>query len=62
MLDIIKKEFWDGYNLFERAFMMTMVLLQIMMYCIIPDSPIGMICGISGVICVVLTAKGKISS
>ena len=62
MVTWIKNEFWNGYNLFERVFMFAMILLQIIMYCFIPDSPIGMICGVSGVICVVLTAKGKISS
>ena len=58
----IKNEFWNGYSLFERIFMLAMVLLQIVMYCIAPDTLIGMVCGIAGVICVVLTAKGKISS
>ena len=58
----IKNEFWNGYSVYERLFMAAMILLQVVMYCIAPDSPIGMICGISGVICVVLTAKGKISS
>ena len=58
----IKNEFWNGYTLYERLFMLVMILLQIIMYCIAPDTPIGMICGISGVVCVVLTAKGKISS
>ena len=62
MVKWIKNEFWNGYNLFERIFMLSMVLLQIVMYCTMPDSPIGMVCGIAGVICVVLTAKGKISS
>ena len=58
----IKKEFWMDYNNFERIFMLSMILLQVIVYCIVPDSVIGMICGISGVICVVLTAKAKISS
>lgn len=58
----IKNEFWNGYNWFERIFMLAMVLLQVVMYCIAPDTLIGMVCGIAGVICVVLTAKGKISS
>lgn len=62
MVQWIKNEFWNGYNLFERVFMLAMVLLQVVMYCITPDTLIGMICGIAGVICVVLTAKGKISS
>lgn len=62
MVQWIKNEFWNGYNLFERVFMLAMVLLQVIMYCIAPDTLIGMVCGISGVICVALTAKGKISS
>jgi nicotinamide mononucleotide transporter len=32
------------------------------MYFIMPDSVIGIVCGLAGVICVALTAKGKISS
>ena len=58
----LKDEFWYGYTRFEKVFMASMVLLQIIVYCFITDSLIGMICGISGVICVVLTAKGKLSS
>ena len=58
----IQNEFWNGYSWFERIFMWTMVLLQIIMYCIAPETAIGMVCGVAGVICVVLTAKGKISS
>ena len=58
----LKNEFWNGYTCFERVFMVAMVLLQVVMYCIAPDTLIGMVCGIAGVICVVLTAKGKISS
>lgn len=57
-----KNEFWVGYNLFEKLFLVAMVLLQIVVYCFVPDSIIGMVCGVAGVICVVLTAKAKISS
>lgn len=62
MVRWIKNEFWNGYSWFERAFLLSMVLLQLIVYCFVPDTPIGMVCGIAGVICVVLTAKGKISS
>lgn len=58
----LKNEFITGYNKFEHIFLLAMVLLQVIMYCIVPDTAIGMVCGIAGVICVVLTAKGKISS
>jgi nicotinamide mononucleotide transporter len=54
-------EFWDGYTLFEKLFMLGMLLLQIGVFAIAPDSIIGIVSGISGVISVVLCAKGKIS-
>jgi nicotinamide mononucleotide transporter len=57
----IKNEFWLGYNLFEKLFLYSMLLLQIIVYIIVPDTAIGIISGISGVISVVLCAKGKIS-
>lgn len=62
MVKWLKNEFWTGYNCFERTFLFLMVLLQVIVYCFVPDTPIGIVCGIAGVICVVLTAKGKISS
>lgn len=58
----LKNEFWNGYTLFEKIFLFSMVALQLIVYCFVPDTPIGMVCGVAGVICVVLTAKGKISS
>ena len=39
-----------------------MIALQAIVYYFVPDTPIGIVCGIAGCICVVLTAKGKISS
>ena len=57
----VKNEFWTGYNLFEKLFMLSMLLVQIVVFCIVPDTPLGIISGISGVISVVLCAKGKIS-
>ena len=62
MMNWIKNEFWNGYKRFERMYLLAMVLLQVIVYCFVPETPIGMVCGIAGVICVVLTAKGKISS
>ena len=62
MVKWLKNEFWNGYTLFEKIFLASMVLLQVIVYCFVPDTPIGIICGIAGCICVVLTAKGKISS
>ncbi len=62
MVKWLKNEFWNGYNTFEKLFFASMILLQVIVYCFVPDTPIGIVCGIAGVICVALTAKGKISS
>ena len=59
--DIITKEFIRGYSTFDKLFMISMLLVQIIVFCIVPDSLLGIIAGISGVISVVLCAKGKIS-
>lgn len=59
--DFVKNEFWNGYTLFEKLFLLSMLVLQIVVYIIVPDTVIGIISGISGVISVVLCAKGKIS-
>ena len=59
--DILTKEFMRGYSTFDKLFMVAMLLVQIIVFCIVPDSPLGIVAGISGVISVVLCAKGKIS-
>ena len=59
--NIFREEFINGYNLFDKLFMLGMVLLQIIVFMICPDTLLGIISGISGVISVVLCAKAKIS-
>lgn len=59
--EFLLNELWIGYNLFEKLFLIGMLLLQIIVYIIVPDSPLGVISGISGIFSVVLCAKGKIS-
>lgn len=59
--EIFEKEFMKGYSLFDKFFMLAMLLVQIVVFIVAPDSIIGIIAGISGVISVVLCAKGKIS-
>lgn len=54
------RNFWTGYSPFERAFLWSMVLLQVIVFCIVPDTPLNIIAGIAGVISVVLCAKGKV--
>lgn len=60
-LNWIKNEIWTGYSVFEKLYLISMLLLQIVVFCITPDTPLGIISGIAGVISVVLCAKGKIS-
>lgn len=57
----MNSEFMKGYSLFDKWFMLAMLLMQIIVFIINPDSLLGIIAGISGVISVVLCAKGKIS-
>lgn len=59
--NVLTKEFMRGYSVFDRAFMIAMLLVQIIVFCICPDSLLGTVAGVSGVISVVLCAKGKIS-
>lgn len=54
-------EFWIGYTKFEKIYLLSMILLQIIVFIIMPDTPLSIIAGIAGVISVVLCAKGKIS-
>ena len=56
----IKKEF-GNLSRFDITFMALMLAMQIVVFCIVPDSLISIIAGISGVISVVLCARGKIS-
>ncbi len=56
-----KDEYMIGYTVFEKVFMVSLIILQIVVFIFEPDSVLGFISGLSGVISVVLCAKGKIS-
>lgn len=56
----IKKEF-GNLSRFDITFMALMLAMQIVVFCIVPDGLISIVAGISGVISVVLCARGKIS-
>ena len=60
MKDWLVKTFWTGYSAFEKIFLVSMVALQIIVFCINPDTPLAIIAGIFGVVSVVLCAKGKV--
>ena len=53
--------FWTGYNMFEKLFLLIMLITQIVVFCIAPETPLGIVSGIAGVTSVVLCAKGKIT-
>lgn len=55
-----EKCFVTGYSAWERAFMATVVAMQIIVYCIAPDTPLSIIAGIAGCISVVMCAKGRL--
>lgn len=59
--DFISNELIKGYSAFDKLFLLGMLLLQIIVYIVAPDSMLGIVAGISGVISVVLCAKAKIS-
>ena len=60
MKNWLKKTFLTGYTTFEKVFLLSMIALQIAVFCITPDTPLNIIAGIAGVISVVLCAKGKV--
>lgn len=53
------KHFWTGYNTFEKIFMLLGILLQVVVFMIVPDTPLNIIAGLAGVISVVMCAKGR---
>ena len=58
----LKEEFLSGWKPFEVACVVIFLAAQIIAYVLMPDSPLGMISGIAGILCVVFVSKGKISN
>ncbi|WP_439287621.1 nicotinamide riboside transporter PnuC [Lonepinella sp. BR2904] len=61
-VNAIKKEFFGGWNAIETLWIVVFVGAQIWAYVQEPDSPLGMISGIAGLLCVIFVSKGKISN
>lgn len=55
-----KQTFSTGYSIYEKIFLVSMVALQVLVFCITPDTPLNIIAGIAGVVSVVLCAKGRV--
>ncbi|MBE2893604.1 nicotinamide riboside transporter PnuC [Spirabiliibacterium falconis] len=61
-LQKLKTELFSGWTPFEAFWLLLFLAVQIGVYIYEPDSLLGMISGISGIICVVFVGKGKISN
>lgn len=57
-----KHEFLSGWKPFEVVWLFLFIVAQVGVYIYYPDSILGMIAGISGIICNVFISKGKISN
>ncbi|AMW16255.1 nicotinamide riboside transporter PnuC [Glaesserella parasuis] len=62
LINQLKEEFFSGWKPFEVAWLFLFIAAQIGVYIYYPDSIIGMVAGISGIICNVFVSKGKISN
>jgi len=56
------KRYFKGWNLFEKIWLLTFTLVNIYLFFAWQDSWIGLIASLTGMLCVVLTAKARISS
>lgn len=59
MKNWLLQNFWTGYSTRERLFMAFAVVVQVVVFCFNPDTPLNIIAGIAGCISVILTAKGR---
>ena len=55
----ILSNFWNGYTVFEKLFLLSMVITQIVVFIFCPDTPLNIIAGLAGVVSVVMCAKGR---
>ena len=55
----LKKNFWDGFSIFELVYLLAMIALQVVVFVFAPDSWLNIIAGLAGVVSVVLCAKGR---
>lgn len=59
-VNAFRKYFVTGYSAWERAFMAIIVAMQIVVFCVAPDTQLSIIAGIAGCISVVMCAKGRL--
>jgi nicotinamide mononucleotide transporter len=56
------KGYFSDWSLFEKIWLLSFTAVNIYLYFAFKDTSIGLIASITGMLCVVLTAKGKISN
>lgn len=52
-------QLFTNWKKFEISYISILILLQLIVYAIVPDSVIGMISGVAGVLCLVYGMKGR---
>lgn len=57
-----KQELFGGWKPFEATWLLLFIAMQIGIYIYNPDSILGIVSGIAGIICNVFVSKGKISN
>lgn len=60
--DILRSEFLAGRTVFDWCFLFLGIAVQVVVFTLQPDTPISLVCGITGIIAVILCAQGKIST
>lgn len=58
----LKQDLFSDWKAFEVIWLVAFIAAQIIVYYYYPDSILGMVAGISGIICNVFITKGKISN
>lgn len=56
------KNYFKDWNLFEKIWLLTFTIINVYLFFAWQDSWIGLIASLTGMLCVVLTAKARISS
>lgn len=56
------KNYFKDWNLFEKSWLIIFTLINIYLFFVWQDTWIGLIASLTGMVCVVLTAKARISS
>lgn len=56
----LANNFWNGFSVAERLFLFSMLAMQVIVFIVNPDTPLGIIAGFAGVLSVVLCAKGRL--